>query len=202
MNFITRFGRTLSVLAAVVAVGLSGCEDNGANNGGGVESSYESVTIGGMKWMKKNLNIETTDSWCHEDSTANCDKYGRLYTWAAAKTVCPSGWRLPDTADWNKLEKAAGGRYSAGKKLKATSGWAEDNGTDDFGFSALPGGFRGSDDNFYGARGGRSSGRWWTATENGSDFATSKHMRDIFSDVEEGIHDKSSGYSVRCVQDE
>jgi len=59
------------------------------------------VEIGGLKWMKKNLNVETDDSWCYRNSPDSCVKYGRLYTWEAAKTACQSvGMRLPTREEW------------------------------------------------------------------------------------------------------
>jgi uncharacterized protein (TIGR02145 family) len=161
-------------------------------------SSYESVTIGGNRWMKKNLNIQTDDSWCYGNITDNCDRYGRLYTWEAAKKACPSGWRLPDKADWNKLVAAAGGQATAGKKLKSKSGWNIDgNGTDDYGFSALPGGDR----NYGGGFGSAGYyGNWWTATEYNSDNAYYRNMHYDIDNVSEIGDFKSYGFSVRCIQ--
>jgi uncharacterized protein (TIGR02145 family) len=165
------------------------------NTGGG--GSYESVTIGGKKWMKRNLNIETADSWCYD-----CDKYGRLYTWEAAKKACPSGWRLPDRADWNKLVDAAGGSSVAGKALKSRNGWNDNgNGTDSHGFSALPGGRRFSDGYFFEAG---LMGYWWSATENGDIFAYALYMYSLDS-LDDSVYDgnfyKNYGLSVRCVAD-
>jgi uncharacterized protein (TIGR02145 family) len=202
-------GRVLLVLAAAIAVGLAGCEDNGADNGGGGGGSdalscgnrecASAVMPDGKTWMTENLNRTTADSWCYDDSTANCDKYGRLYTWAAAKKACPNGWRLPDTADWNKLVIATGGSFSAGKKLKSTSGWNDNgNGTNDFGFSALPGGGRGSGGDFDLAG---DYGYWWTVTEISDGYAYNWGMNyEYVGDVKEYYGDKSHGYSVRCVQ--
>jgi uncharacterized protein (TIGR02145 family) len=164
--------------------------------------TYGTVVIGSKTWMAKNLNYATKsdegDSWCYENSTANCYKYGRLYTWEAAMKACPSGWRLPDTADWNKLV-AAGGHATAGKKLKSKSGWNNNgNGTDDFGFSALPGGARYRDGKFYNVGG---NGRWWTATARNSDDAYYRRMGDDDDYVGEDNDNKSYGLSVRCIKD-
>ena len=108
---------------------------------------YRTVTIGDQVWMAGNLNFETDSSYCYNDSAEYCAKYGRLYRWTAAMDACPSGWHLPDLAEWKTLLAAVGGDSIAGTKLKSTSGWNSDgNGTDDFGFTVLPaGGWRSKD---------------------------------------------------------
>jgi uncharacterized protein (TIGR02145 family) len=95
---------------------------------------------------------------------------------------------------------ACGGENVAGKKLKAKNGWeGNGNGTDDFGFSALPGGYRVSDGSFDNAG---SLGGWWTATESAASYAYRRGM-DYNSDyVNEFNGIKSYGRSVRCVGDE
>jgi len=190
-------------------------------NGG---KTYKIVKIGGKWWMGENLNHDTASgdgSWCYgqggqvfdgkENDTltssqiqANCRKYGRLYTWNVANTACPRGWHLPSSAEWQTLVDSAGG--SAGKKLRAKSGWnsydgktISGNGTDVFGFSALPGGRR-MVRSFYDAGGG---GYWWTATEGGSGLASDRYMDYNYNDnVGENYNDKLDGYSVRCIADD
>ncbi|MDR2583492.1 MAG: hypothetical protein LBC75_08445, partial [Fibromonadaceae bacterium] len=92
------------------------------------------VVIGTQTWFQRNLNYDVAGSKCNENSTANCNEYGRLYNLRTAMVVCPSGWHLPSDAEWTVLVDFVGGTYTAGTKLKATSGWnfinGQGNGTD------------------------------------------------------------------------
>ncbi|MBR4915753.1 MAG: fibrobacter succinogenes major paralogous domain-containing protein [Fibrobacter sp.] len=122
---------------------------------------YKVREIGTKLWMAENLNYETGNSYCYGDGASNCTQYGRLYTWAAATEACPNGWHLPDTTEWTKLFNDVGGTLqdeqcslckwdSAGKALKSTTGWDNGgNGTDAFGFTALPAGDRLNDGTGY-----------------------------------------------------
>jgi uncharacterized protein (TIGR02145 family) len=162
---------------------------------------YKTVTIGTQTWMAQNINYQTeSGSWCYNDSASYCKQYGRLYDRNTAKTACPNGWKLSDTADWNRLVAAAGGEEIAGKKLKSKSRWNENgNGTDHFGFSALSGGTRYyNKGNFYHVS---KYGNWWTATEYGDNHAYSRHIYYGNNSVTEGINYKNYGFSVRCVAD-
>jgi hypothetical protein len=72
------------------------------------ENNYAVVTIGDQTWMAENLNYETSDSWGFFNNGSNCDVYGRLYTWDAAMSACPSGWHLPSDNEWKTLEMFLG----------------------------------------------------------------------------------------------
>jgi len=162
--------------------------------------TYKTVKIGTQIWMAQNINYKTKGgSWCYYDSLSYCKKYGRLYDWNTAKTVCPKGWKLPSREDWNRLVTAAGGWETAGKKLKARSGWNNNgNGTDDYGFSALPGGSRFSGGSFVVAG---DDGGWWTAEEGDASNAYYRDMGYDNDSVSEDNNDKSDGNSIRCVAD-
>ncbi|MDR2591199.1 MAG: fibrobacter succinogenes major paralogous domain-containing protein [Chitinispirillales bacterium] len=183
--------------------------------------TYKTVKIGSQTWMAENLNYETDNSMCYDDADSNCVKYGRLYTWDPASTACPRGWHLPDTTDWVRLMKAVGGRdstmmcfsgrcfvywFGASTKLKATSGWDYQdiisNGTDDYGFSALPGGFAGSTGLCFGVG---TNTIWWTAKEI-CEGGYCEHAYDISTngndDLGVGFVGKSQHYSVRCIADD
>jgi uncharacterized protein (TIGR02145 family) len=197
------------------------------------KQTYRTVVIGGKRWMAQNLNYQTDSSWCYQNSADSCEKYGRLYNWDAAVKACPAGYHLPSREEWDNLGRAIGdegNKYinegddkwvhwlGAAKKLKSKSGWnwnkpdnKSGNGTDRFGFSALPGGQRdyrdlreytnGRLDRFGGTG---YFGRWWTATEDNGDAYYL--IMQIYSDHagEKGYlncYVKNDGYSVRCVAD-
>jgi uncharacterized protein (TIGR02145 family) len=198
MSFISQHRRTPLLTAAVIgviaALCLSGCDGDGGSSG-----SYESVSIGGTVWMKKNLNIKTDNSWCYDDDPDNCAKFGRLYNWNDAKKVCPSGWRLPDTLDWNHLAESAGGWENAGKKLKSANGWNDNgDGTDEYGFTALPGGYRLGSNGKFNKIGDESL--WWTATAKDNNFAYYRTISYDFDDIQGESQLISNGYFVRCVK--
>jgi uncharacterized protein (TIGR02145 family) len=187
--------------------------------------SYKTVQIGTQTWMAENLDYDpgTGNSACYDNQASNCATYGRLYDWSTAmglasncnegscssqiqakhKGVCPSGWHLPSSTEWTVLTDYVGGHETAGPKLKATSGWnnnfdSSGNGTDDYEFSALPGGF-GKSDGSYSNVG--SYGYWWSATEDNRLNADNRFMYYANIDVYWRTSGKSNLFSVRCVQD-
>lgn len=98
--------------------------------------------------------------FAYDNDESNVDIYGRLYTWAAimngsegtnqvpsdVQGVCPDAWHVPSEAEWDELIYPLGGPDIAGGKLKARGYdyWLYPNAgaTDEFKFSALPGGRR------------------------------------------------------------
>lgn len=185
---------------------------------------YKTVKIGSQVWMAQNLNYEMADSYCYGNNARSCTKYGRLYTWAAAmdsagiwsttgkgcgygkicsptypvRGVCPSGWHLPTQTEWNTLFTVVGGSSVAGEKLKSTSGWYNNgNGTDGFGFSALPAGYR----RYYGFSGGNNCAGFWSASEHDSNDAYYIYLSidNVGAYLELSL--KDNAFSVRCLKD-
>ena len=179
--------------------------------------SYKTVKIGEQTWMAENLNCEYKIGGKTFQNGTNAE-YGRVYTWTAAmagtdsgffrvggvpdgarRGVCPEGWHLPDTADWNALFAAAGGKAVAGAILKSSSGWAGDgNGCDSCGFSALPS--VNQDDGSFGLY-----AEFWSSTLappwNDVDRALYAFFR--HDDAAAGLKPAivGRGASVRCVKD-
>ena len=172
---------------------------------------YKTTKIGEQVWMAENLNYEAKGSRCYGEGgkvyggttlsnaeiQAYCNKYGKLYNWETAMKACPSGWHLPNKAEWEVLAATIGGDTIAGKYLKATNGWNENgNGEDKFGFSALPGGY-GWEDGIFDDVG--NAGDWW------SSFSKKNIAYRWYIGYESSIRSYYEGkddlYSVRCLQD-
>ena len=168
-------------------------------------------------YNQKTSSLDSS-SFCYNNEPDSCAKYGRLYLWSAAmdsaavfsedgkscgyggtcensdrvRGVCPAGWHLPDSSEFEILLSAVGGAGEAGKVLKASSGWNNrGNGTDSYGFSALPAG-----------------GYYPSFVWNGfyANFYTSSRVRLLLSTsarvtVGNGTAINRDGYSVRCLKD-
>ncbi|MDR2554767.1 MAG: hypothetical protein LBC64_05000 [Fibromonadaceae bacterium] len=169
------------------------------------KKAYKTVKIGKQTWMAENLNFEAKDSKCYDNKPDNCKKYGRLYDWKTAMKACPSGWYLPSEADWDDLILLVnpscplmGDCADAGAKLKAASGWNGDgNGTDNYGFTALPGGVGLSASKFRDAGNG---GLWWSSSDDAK--KASRISIDINGpDVHRNSSDKNLLFSIRCLQE-
>jgi uncharacterized protein (TIGR02145 family) len=167
--------------------------------------SYRKVEIGRQTWMAENLNYAMKGSKCHDKDPSHCAKYGRLYVGSAAIKACPAGWHLPVKAEWEALENNLGDWKTAGKKLKSTSGWEENgNGTNEYGFSALPGGYSSAlDIDYWKDNDMGEKGIWWSATEYeyGSEGAFTFILKYNEEDIDVGYGAKDALFSVRCVQD-
>lgn len=161
-------------------------------------------------WIRLN-----TGAYCwYNNNRSYADTFGLLYNWYAVNTgkLCPAGWRIPADEEWKDLEGNADTRYGigdpvwdkpglrgqdAGQRLRTTSGWRTGiTGTDNFGFSALPGGEHLS--RFYA---GGSSGFWWSSTEANESSAWYRNLIYSFEYVARDTHPKRMGFSVRCIKD-
>ena len=194
--------------------------------------SYKITVIGTQTWMAENLNYNASGSKCYDNNESNCATYGRLYNWATAMAlnsscnssscasqiggICPSGWHIPSNANWNVLITKGGGPNEGSWLLKATSGWndyrgSSGNGSDTYGFSALPGGGfgrSGSESVFYHVG---EAGYWWSANEYSLPFSAANAYSVFIDNHNSGVYlstpgssigdEKSRLKSVRCIKD-
>jgi uncharacterized protein (TIGR02145 family) len=189
---------------------------------------YNTVIIGNVAWMAENLkttkyndntripNVTVNSDWSslstpgycwyNNDAASGQNKFGAFYNWYAVNTgkLCPTGWHVPSEADWTALTDCLGGDINAGGRLKevGTLHWMSPNegATNDFGFTALPGGYRTglSAGNF---RALGYIGWWWASTESDVIWARSRTIAFDVSEIAKGQGYKKNGYSVRCVKD-
>jgi len=182
-------------------------------------NQYGTVTIGDQTWTAENLqvtrlvdgtplanpSIETffTEPGpayiAYEESDERRETFGLLYNWAAVATgqLCPAGWHVPDDAEWDTLFAFVGD--DEGGKLKALTEWNEPNlgATNEFGFSALPGG-RADGPGFFSIG---NQGYFWSTEERNDAQAFARTFFWNFSFVNRSALPKSNGFSVRCVAD-
>jgi uncharacterized protein (TIGR02145 family) len=145
------------------------------------------LKIGNQVWSQENLNMVSSDSWCYFEQDEYCRKYGRLYTWDAARQACPAGWHLPSQDEWKILIDYLGGEDVAAKKLAdATSGFSLK-----YGGMARIGNYM-LIDNYC---------AFWTASEYDRNHAWYMFLTPGNSNVTMTYFTKKYGFSVRCIKD-
>ena len=186
---------------------------------------YRIVNIGTQTWMAENLKptklndgtsisiISDNASWLNSNSSGMCwfnnesgnkNTLGALYNWYTVNTnkLCPTGWHVPNEAEWTILINYCGGLSQAGAKLKekGLSHWNDPNlgATDDFSFTALPSGMRYNSGTFSNSG---SLAVWWTSSEsdNSNSWSFSAVSGAIFAN--KMTFTKQYGLSVRCIKD-
>jgi len=192
------------------------CTDGDGNN-------YPIVKIGNQIWMAEDLNtkkylngdpINTTEpvnlgiptdpnskyQWAYNGNESYASIYGRLYTWYAAvdnRKICPINWHLPSGAEWNILKSFLGNPELDGGMLKeqGTSHWYSPNtgATNEFGFTALPGGWRYESGYFTNVG---WTANWWTKDEYGHIYLNCNS-----SNLMGYGGSPAMGRSARCIHD-
>jgi uncharacterized protein (TIGR02145 family) len=167
------------------------------------------------------IDIHGLDSnWSHATEGAYCfindSLYGKLYNYLAVSDIrklAPEGWHIPSDSEWQTLEKSIGmsdseasgyawrGITEAEKLLvKSSIGWPTNSvlfGTDEVGFSALPGGVRISNGS---TNISQTVGFWWTNTvkDNSTYY---RYIDAQYKGIFRQYIQPNYGMSVRCVKD-
>lgn len=180
---------------------------------------YKTIGIKSQMWMSENLNykykvydIQQGDSILFEnacgESDVDCLKYGRFYTWNAARKSCPEGWHLPSHQEWKELLDAVGiKKYRTSYTNICGSGYCTfdkpytllareyeewSDATDEYGFSVRP------------YPGDGSIAHFWSSSASDAYYAflISFHPNEVWLFEEKKDIGKSSFLSVRCIRDE
>jgi uncharacterized protein (TIGR02145 family) len=180
---------------------------------------YPTVKIGNQCWLAKNLNVgavipgasfpadnPVVEKFCYDDDTANCAAYGGLYQWDEAmqyvttpgtQGICPPGWHIPTSGEYQMLSAAVAGDANSLKAIGQGSGPGA--GTDTSGFSALMSGIRMLDGNFLFLG---DNGYFWSSTPAGTTHGYAPILpggSNTFLTNE--IGEIQYGVSVRCAED-
>jgi len=152
-------------------------------------------------------------AYCYYDNVdTNTNIYGNLYNWyvvSDSSNIAPEGWHVPSDSDWKEMEMYIGISESEvdslgwrgtneGTKLKSTTNWNNDgNGTDEFGFSAFPAGYR--DTKKYGDL--KWGTYFWSSSIYNDTHVLRWGLNCINSKIEREYRSMHYGFSVRCVKD-
>lgn len=164
---------------------------------------YRTVEINGKIWLGENLQYDDGEYGVYQynNDAQIAEEYGLLYRWENAGEACPEGWHLPAKSEWEQLIAFAGGVELAGNNLKEadTLHWfpPNENVTDLYGFTALPGGYEYLTE----YQQLRNEGIFWSSTYNEKEGAFALFIYADSSSV--NIHSTSEfkGFSVRCIKD-
>jgi len=191
------------------------------NDGTAIPNSATGGSVGTSRTWQDLTTGEYTIYANESSSDANATNYGFLYNWYAAvgivtnlgsptKNICPIGWRVPTDGEWTSLiqfivpseilsTSPGTESVSAGNKLKSKTLWGLSSpGTDDFGFTALPGGYRTSGGSFSNIR---DDAFFWSATELDNTIAWLRRLDFNGPTVKYIYTNKSLGGSIRCLRD-
>jgi uncharacterized protein (TIGR02145 family) len=152
----------------------------------------------------------------YNNDPANDVIYGKLYNWFTTQDtrgLCPTGWHVPTDCEWMFLEGAIGmpisqqvsingrGINNEGGALKSITLWNSPNvgATDQYSFSAIPGGYRNVIGPFSSIG---QNGHWWTKSNYGSSGGWQRYLlNSSYAIVRSSSMSSRSGLSVRCLKD-
>jgi uncharacterized protein (TIGR02145 family) len=216
------FFNILLVLLIFSSCGNNSTNEKDRNNSKGTDGE---TIIGSQTWATENLKTivfmngdtipetKTVDewrqagynkipAWCYYDNDPANDKYGKLYNWYAVndpRGLSPKGWHIPSDREWGLLADHLGGANVAGKKIKNEYDWLNHGGgSNESGFSGLPGGLRRIDGAFSGIG---EAGFWWCSNEINNSLAWACGIYSDADNISRYDNDKINGLAIRCVKD-
>ncbi|GEM_PF-5509996 len=175
-------------------------------------TSYKTVVIGTQTWMAENLRTKHYNNGDLIDNSMMCSYlnnesyvpvFGRLYLYYTTEDprgICPVGWHLPSTEEWETLISNVG-YDSTNLKESGTEHWLySGNGNNSTGFSLVPGGYCSNPTNSYFDLMGQSSFCWTSSAALSSDQKMICSTFNYYSFTNFEVN-KSSALSIRCIKD-
>ena len=168
-------------------------------------NKYPTIKIGDQIWMAENLNVthysngEEIISFCYDNDTAYCNRYGRLYTWGSLNTenatdsmpgICPTNWHVPSDEEWDVMLDTIGGFRSGGVVL------LRGNYSD---FNLIWGGNYQSDLAIFSFI--CKKAYFWSSSEFSSSAAWMRMTGANMKNVNRSTAPKEYAFSIRCVKD-
>ncbi len=160
------------------------------------------------------------EKYCYNNDTSYCDTYGGLYQWnemmqyittPGTQGICPTGWHIPTDSEWCVLENWVDTYtvscsssmewrgFDAGDNLKSTNGWySNGNGTDLYGFTALPAGYR---DTHGSTSYVTEDAHFWNSSSQG-EYGWKRALSHNTPKIYRYNGQPKFGFSVRCLMDE
>lgn len=180
--------------------------------------TYNTVLIGTQCWLKENLDVgtrvngsqnqennSTIEKYCYGDDVNNCNTYGGLYQWdeamqyiitEGAQGICPSGWHVPTSSEFETLFNTIG--WSSNSLKAIGQGGGDGAGTNTSGFTSLLAGERTNDGNTYNLN---SNAYFWSSSKSGGFYwrtYLAYHTNQIYT---YSFEHPDWGESIRCIKD-
>lgn len=158
---------------------------------------YRYTTIGDQVWMAQSLSYEAAGSFCYDSLPENCEKYGRLYLGKNLDQLCPAGWRMPKSNDYDNLLITVDNRMNV-----LSAGYWENIqdtiNTNKCGMSLRAGGFAYLTE----SRNENNDVSFWTNESDGSDYFYTLYVCYNYMSVSSLGHSiETMKYYIRCIKE-
>jgi uncharacterized protein (TIGR02145 family) len=175
--------------------------------------SYPTVQLGSQCWMQTNLAFGIT-IYDFTPQTDNCiaekylrnstfvNQYSIFYQWdelmqydpaPASQGLCPPGWHVPTSAEWDDLLVFCTGAGRAGGPMKDTLLIN--------GFNSYQEGFLYLNNTWAFTSGVIAGSMYWTSTLSGAERAVARGLNDYNMSVKWYGAARGNAFSVRCLKD-
>ena len=158
---------------------------------------YRYTTIGDQVWMAQSLNYDYPEAVCYDSLPENCEKYGRLYRGENLDHLCPAGWRMPKSNDYEDLLITVDNRMD----VLSTGYWENIQDTiyiNKCGMSLRAGGFAYLTE----SRNENNDVSFWTNESDGSDYFFTLYVCYNYMSISSlGDSIETMKYYIRCIKE-